>query len=61
MSYFIMQRSYASAALALIIQSVSDTRRLSLIQRTYWRYFYTRWKGSPSFLMPNISTKFQSR
>jgi len=29
-------------------------RALWLIQRTYWRYFYTTWKGNPSsFLPPN--------
>jgi len=33
--------------------SVCHTRALWLIQRTYRRYFYTTWKGNPSFLPPN--------
>jgi len=34
--------------------SVCHTRALWLIQRTYRRYIYTTWKGSPSsFLPPN--------
>jgi len=34
--------------------SVWHTRVLWLIQRTYWRYLYTTWKGNPSsFLPPN--------
>ena len=34
--------------------SVRHTRALWLIQRTYWGYFYTIWKGNPSsFLPPN--------
>jgi len=38
----------------LICLSVCHTRALWLIQITYWRYFYTIWKGNPSsFLPPN--------
>jgi len=50
-------RRYASAVLGVVIPSVCPsvchTRALWLIQRTYRRYFYTRWKGRPSFLLPN--------
>ena len=57
-------RSYASVVLGVVIlsihQSICHTRALWLIQRTYWRYFYTTWKGNPSsFLTPKISAKFQ--
>jgi len=60
------QRRYASVVLGVVILSVRLFVRLSvhpsvchtcalwLIQRTYRRYFYTIWKGSPStFLPPN--------
>jgi len=55
---FTARHSYASAVLGVVIRSVHSsvchTRALWLIQRTYWRYFYTRWKGNPSnFLPPN--------
>jgi len=40
--------SYASAVLRVVIlsirPSVHHTHALWLIQRTYWRYFYTTWK-----------------
>jgi len=50
-----VKRSYASAVLGVVILSVCHTHSLWLIQRTYWRYFYTTWKGNPSsFLPPNI-------
>jgi len=32
--------------------SVRHTRALWLIQRTYWRCFYTTWKGNPSSFLP---------
>jgi len=60
--------SYASAVLGVLILSVRlsvclsvyHTRALWLIQRTDRRYFYTARKGNHcSFLMPNISAKFQ--
>ena len=48
------RRNYASAVLGVVIlsvcPSVCHTRALWLIQRTYRRYFYTKWKGSPSFM-----------
>jgi len=55
---FTARRSYASAVLGVVIlsvrPSVCHTRALWLIQRTYWRYFYTAWKSNPSsFLPPN--------
>jgi len=56
---FAAWRSYASAVLGVVILSVClsvrlsicHTRALWLIQRTYRRYFYTTWKGSPSSQM----------
>jgi len=48
---FTARRSYASAVLGVVILSVCYTRALWLIQRTYWRYFYTTWKGNPSSQM----------
>ena len=61
---FTARCSYASVVLGVIIlsvcPSVCHTRALWLIQRTYRRYFYTRWQGNPSsFLMPKMSAKFQ--
>jgi len=55
---FTARRSYASAVLRVVIlsvcPSVSHTRALWLIQRSYRRYFYTTWKDNPSsFLPPN--------
>ena len=54
---FTAQHSYASAVLKVVIlsvhPSVCHTLALWLIQRTYRRYFYTTWKGDPSFLPPN--------
>jgi len=56
---FTARRSYASAVLGVVIlsvcPSVCHTRALSLIRRTYRRYFCTTRKGNPSsFLPPNI-------
>jgi len=52
---FTVWRSYASAVLGVVILSVRlsvcHTRALWLIQRTYWQYFYTTWKGNPSSQM----------
>jgi len=65
---FTARRSYASTVLGVVILSVCPSICVSvchmcalwLIQRTYWRYFYTAWKGNPSsFLVPKISAKFQ--
>jgi len=55
---FTAWHSYASTVLGVVILSVflsvCHTHALWLIQRTYRRYFYTIWKGSPSsFLPPN--------
>jgi len=55
---FTARRSYASAVLGVVILSVHPSvchmHALWLIQRTYWRYFNTTWKGNPSsFLPPN--------
>ena len=51
--------SYASAVLGVVILSIRPSFCLSvchmhalwLIQRTYWWYFYTTWKGNPSSQM----------
>jgi len=48
---FKARHRYASAVLGVIILSVRlsvvcHTRALWLVQRTYWRYFYTIWKAS---------------
>jgi len=48
---FTARRSYAIAVLGVVILSVCHTHALWLIQRTYWRYFYTTWKGNPSSQM----------
>jgi len=52
---FTTRRSYASAVLGVVFLSVClsvcHTRALWLIQRTYWRYFYTTWKGNASSQM----------
>jgi len=49
--FFAARRSYASAVLGVLIlsvrPSVTHTRALWLIQKTYRRYFYTTWKGNP--------------
>jgi len=56
---FTARGSYVSAVVGRnsvcpsVCLSVCHTRALWLIQRTYRRYFYTAWKGSPSFLPPN--------
>jgi len=52
--FFAAWRSYASVVLGVLILSVCPfvclsicrMRALWLIQRTYWWYFYTTWKGS---------------
>ena len=52
---FTARRNYASAVLGIVILSVrlsvSHTRALWLIQRTYRRYLYSTWKGNPSSQM----------
>ena len=53
---FTARCSYASAVLGVVILSVCPSvrhmRALWLIQRTYWWYFYTIWKGNPSSFLP---------